>query len=69
MKKMKNETGEGKRKYGLSRIMAHLKQTAECVICMQFLVMNLERKLRVLFVLIFELMFFCKKDDYEVVQT
>ena len=42
--------GEGKRKYGLSRICARLKETAESVISLQFLVMNLERKLRVLFV-------------------
>lgn len=42
--------GEGKRKYGLARIFAKLKETSECMISMQFLVMNLERKLRVLFV-------------------
>lgn len=42
--------GEGKRKYSLDRIFARLKETAECVISMQFLVMNLEHKLRVLFV-------------------
>jgi IS5 family transposase len=42
--------GEGKRKYGLARIYAKLKETSECMISMQFLVMNLERKLRVLFV-------------------
>lgn len=41
--------GEGKRKYGLARIFAKLKETSECVIAMQFLVMNLEHKLRVLF--------------------
>lgn len=41
--------GEGKRKYGLARIFAKLKGTAECMISMQFLVMNLEHKLRVLF--------------------
>ncbi|WP_435050875.1 IS5 family transposase [Desulfoscipio gibsoniae] len=40
--------GEGKRRYGLARIMARLKETAESVICLQFLVMNLERRLRVL---------------------
>lgn len=40
--------GEGKRRYGLARIMARLKKTAESVICLQFLVMNLERRLRVL---------------------
>jgi len=41
--------GEGKRKYGLARIFAKLEETAECVIAMNFLVMNLEHKLRVLF--------------------
>lgn len=41
--------GEGKRKYGLSRIVAKLKETSESVIMLQFLVMNLEHKLRVLF--------------------
>ena len=40
--------GEGKRKYGLAKIFARLQETAECVIAMQFLVMNLEHKLRVL---------------------
>ncbi len=40
--------GEGKRRYGLARIMARLKETAESLICLQFLVMNLEHKLRVL---------------------
>jgi hypothetical protein len=42
--------GEGKRHYGLARIMARLKDTAESVICLQFLVMNLEHRLRVLLV-------------------
>lgn len=41
--------GEGKRKYSLGRIAARLKETAECMIAMQFLVMNLEHRLRVLF--------------------
>ncbi|AET66808.1 transposase family protein [Desulfosporosinus orientis DSM 765] len=41
--------GEGKRKYGLGRVYAKLKETAECMISMQFFVMNLEHKLRVLF--------------------
>jgi IS5 family transposase len=40
--------GEGKRRYGLNRIMAKLKETAGSVIAMQFLVMNLEHRLRVL---------------------
>ncbi|MPL59358.1 hypothetical protein SDC9_04910 [bioreactor metagenome] len=42
--------GEGKRKYGFDRIYAKLKDTAECMISMQFFVMNLGRNLRVLFV-------------------
>lgn len=42
--------GEGKRKYRLNRIFAKLKDTAESMIAMHILVMNLERQLRVLFV-------------------
>lgn len=41
--------GVGKRRYGLGRIMARLKETAESVIVLQFIVMNLEHRLRVLF--------------------
>ena len=41
--------GVGKRRFGLGRIMAKLKCTSETVIALQFLVMNLEHKLRVLF--------------------
>ncbi|MDY6969165.1 MAG: IS5/IS1182 family transposase, partial [Spirochaetota bacterium] len=40
---------EGKRRYGLSRIMAKLPETSESVIGIIILVMNLERKLRLLF--------------------
>ena len=40
--------GEGKRFYGLGRIMARLKETSESVIAMQLLVMNLGRRLRIL---------------------
>lgn len=43
--------GEGKRKYGLGRIRAHLRETSESVITLQMLVMNLERRLRLLFCL------------------
>jgi hypothetical protein len=42
--------GEGKRKYRLNRIFAKLKDTAESMIAMHILVMNLERQLRVHFV-------------------
>jgi hypothetical protein len=47
---VESKFGEGKRKYSLGRIFSRLKGTAECVIVMQFLVMNLEHKLRVLLV-------------------
>lgn len=49
--------GEGKRKYGLDRIRARLAQTSESVITLQLLVMNLERRLRVLIFLIFTFIF------------
>lgn len=48
--------GEGKRKYGLGCIRARLAKTSESVITLQLLVMNLERRLRVLFCLIFALL-------------
>ena len=38
--------GEGKRKYGIDKIMAKLKDTGETVISLVFLVMNMERILR-----------------------
>ena len=43
--------GEGKRKLGLGRIRARGAETSMSVIALQFLVMNLERRLRVLFLL------------------
>lgn len=41
--------GVCKRRYGLARIMARLKETAESIIALQFLVMNLEHRLRLLY--------------------
>ena len=41
--------GHSKRRYGLDRIMAKLADTSACVISLVFLVMNLERILRDLF--------------------
>lgn len=41
--------GVCKRRYGLARIMARLKETAESIISLQFLVMNLEHRLRLLY--------------------
>jgi hypothetical protein len=49
--------GEGKRLYGLGRIMARLRETSETVIAMQLLVMNLERRLRILFAHFFGVVF------------
>ena len=46
---VESKFGEGKRRYGMARIMAKLKETAESVICLQFLVINLEHRLRFLF--------------------
>lgn len=48
--------GKGKRSYGLGRIRARLRETSETVIALQLLVMNLERKLRVLFLPFFRLL-------------
>ena len=50
--------GEGKRCYGLDRIMVRLKETSESVIMLQFLVMNLEQRLRVLLSRFFKVQFF-----------
>lgn len=41
--------GEGKRRYGMGLISTCLQQTSETVISIQILVLNLERKLRLLF--------------------
>ena len=54
--------GEGKRKYGMNRIMARLKATSESVIGLQFLVMNLKHLLRV-FCDLFWLRYFLLKNS------
>jgi hypothetical protein len=41
--------GQGKRRFGLGRVMAKLVTTSECAIAVTFLVMNLEKVLRSLF--------------------
>jgi len=46
---VEGKIGEGKRSYGLGRTWAHLQATSETVIGLQLLVMNLEKRLRVLF--------------------
>ncbi|MDU0330997.1 IS5/IS1182 family transposase, partial [Paenibacillus sp. 3LSP] len=47
-----------KRKLGLGRIRARGAETSLAVIALQFLVMNLERRLRVLFLHFFRLLGF-----------
>lgn len=49
--------GEGKRCYGLGRIMARLKETSETVIGLQFVIMNLSKRLRDLLRLFLEAIF------------
>ncbi len=49
--------GEGKRRYGLGLIRSRLQNTSETVIALQFLIMNIEQKLRVLFYLFFRKLF------------
>lgn len=61
--------GEGKRCYQLGRIMAKRQDTSESVIMLQFLVMNLERKLRVLLAQFFKVLFWFRKStvfEFEV---
>lgn len=53
--------GEGKRFYSLDRIMAHLPETSETVIAMQLLVMNLEKRLRLLLFYFFKVQFWMFK--------
>ena len=49
--------GEGKRNYSLNRIMTKLKNTSETAIMLSFIVMNLEHRLRLLFVKILRYIF------------
>ena len=49
--------GEGKRKYGLNRILTKLKETSECVINIAFIVSNLNKRLRSLIKVILNFIF------------
>jgi hypothetical protein len=53
--------GEGKRRYGMARIMARLTETSETTIGVLVLVMNLEKRLRLLFDLFANWIFFKRK--------
>ncbi|WAH37291.1 IS5 family transposase [Alicyclobacillus dauci] len=59
--------GEGKRIYGLGLIRARLRQTSETVIAIQLLVLNLEKRLRLLFWLILDELFGTDFDISKVV--
>ena len=50
--------GEGKRRYGLGRIMAKLDNTGRTVVAMQFLVMNLRKRVGLIFYLIYRWLFY-----------
>ena len=54
---IEGKLGEGKRRYGLSRIMACLQATSETVIMLNTIVMNLEHSLRIHFCHFFRLLF------------
>ncbi len=53
--------GEGKRRFSLGLVMTKLKATSETQIHLAFLVMNLQKILRDLFVLFFSVRFFTKR--------
>ncbi len=55
---VEGEFGVGKRKYGLSLIMTKLPNTSETVIALNFFLLNLEKKLRLLLRQIFLRLFF-----------
>lgn len=55
--KIEGKFGQVKRKYGLARIMAKLRETAETTIAISFLVMNLSTLLRQVYCLFIDL--FC----------
>jgi transposase, IS5 family len=57
---VEGEFGIGKRKYGLGLLMTKLPQIGEFVIVLNFLLMNLEKKLRLLLCQIFIWIFFGK---------
>jgi IS5 family transposase len=61
---VEGEFGTGKRRYGLNRIMAHLKNTSECVIAMLFFIMNMEHKWRLLFVRFWHALFQTFFDEF-----
>jgi transposase, IS5 family len=59
--------GQGKRAYGLARILARLAITSEAVVAAAFLVMNLEHMLRVLFTLFLGSLFSQNKIGFQLI--
>lgn len=53
---MEGKFGEAKRRYGLNRVMMRLSDTSNLSIHLTFVVMNLKKRLRDLFDLIFHLL-------------
>lgn len=56
--------GEGKRLCGMERIMTHLQQTSETVITLQLLVLNLNKRLRLLLFKFFKVLFSALKFSF-----
>jgi hypothetical protein len=52
----KTGIGQSKRRFGLDRVMTKLAITSQCVIAMTFLVINLEKGLRLLFLCLYYLL-------------
>ncbi len=61
---VEGEFGTGKRKYGLSLIMTKLTNTSESVIAVNFFLLNIEKKLRLLLRQIFIQIFFWRKSSF-----
>ncbi|MFY9395892.1 MAG: transposase, partial [Saccharofermentanales bacterium] len=53
--------GEGKRRYSLGLVKTRLQETSETQIHLAFLVMNLQKILRDLFIFIFSMRFYAKR--------
>ena len=54
---VEGEFGNGERRYGQNSIMAHLKNTSECVNVIHLSIMNIEHKWRILFVRFWQVLF------------
>jgi hypothetical protein len=55
---IEGKLGEAKQRYGLDRVMTRLSDTSESMIHLIVVVMNLKKRLRVLFVKLLETLYF-----------